>query len=102
MLTRIRKLQAGKEYYLPAIKCNVAVTEILDYSYCFGSYNTSSIIPVNERLYKELGEDFRALYYQAQVLITKSYRLKKNREYEKGSIEMLEWSDLQDAQEPKK
>lgn len=102
MVTRIRKLAAGKEYYLPAIKCNVLVVELYNYDYCFADYNTSSIIPVNERLYKELGDDFRAIYYQAQILITKSYRLKKNREYEKGSIEVMEWGDLQNATEPKK
>jgi len=80
----------------------VLVSEVLGYDYCFSDFGTHDIIEVNERLFKELGYDFRTLYYQAQVLITRSYRQKRNRQYEKGDIEILEWSDLQDAEPAKK
>lgn len=102
MITRIRRVQVGAEYYVPAIKCNVLVSEVLGYDYCFNGFGTQDIIKVNEQLFKELGYDFRTLYFQAQVLITRSYRLKRNRQYEKGDIEMLEWSDLQDVEPAKK
>lgn len=102
MITRIRKVQTGNEYYVPAIKCNVVVSEVLSYDYCFSNFGTADIIPVNDKLFAELGYDFRTLYYQAQVIVTRSYRQKKNREYEKGDIEVFEWSDLQDVEPPKK
>lgn len=102
MITRIRKVRVGNEYYVPSIKCNVIVSELFGYDYCFGNFNTTDIITTNQKLHSELGDDFRALYYQAVVLISKSYRLKKNREYQRGDTEVLEWSDLQDVQAPKK
>lgn len=102
MITRIRKVRVGSEYYVPSIKCNVVVSEILGYGYCFTNYTTADIINTNNKLNAELGPDFRDLYYQAVVIISKSYRLKKNREYQRGDSEVLEWSDLQDVEPPKK